>query len=179
MLQRPKRLMVHIAAHIVIVIAALQGSVHAEMQLTIEFVDEPPYQTCWWPWANDRFRISTSILNMCDSSYAVERMHPCNDCNPKFFLEDIQSGQRPPRSFELDVYYFLRDSSFMDLAPGQVYRDTIDIAKYVRWDMKKGKRYRLWVEYRPWLDYASEDTLRITQIWRLPLVSDTLVLTVP
>jgi len=157
-----------------ILIAAGDPAVDSDMQFRIAFVDNPPYISSWWPWSDDHFRVRAEIRNVSEQVYAIEEYGPCYDCNPKFFVRSAATGEEPPRGRELDVLYVLTDSRFIDLAPGESYVDTIDIAEFVEFELERGETYRVWFEYRTWPNYQFHDTLRKTPIWREPLVSDTL-----
>jgi len=159
------------------VLVSVGSASGGEMAVHIAFLDDPPYQKCWWPWTEDRFRLEVTIQNDTDSVWAVDKLTPCYDCNPKFLVRSVKDGVEPPRTYQLDILHIVRDARYLDLAPGKRYVDTVDIAKYLRWDFEDGAEYILWIEYRPTDRYQFEDTTRTAPIWRERLISDTLIWT--
>jgi hypothetical protein len=140
-------------------------------------LDEPPYYHCWLPWVDDQFRFELEIKNLSDSVYAIWRATPCDDCNPRFFLESITEGKEATRLRGRDALYPLTDAFTLDLPPSESYRDTVDVAKWTQFDLVDGVRYRFWIEFRSWPKYTFKDTTRTTPIWESTLVSDTLEFT--
>ena len=150
------------------------GQETGSLKLKFAFLDEPPYECHWWPWSDTHFRIEVSICNVGNSALAVEHFTACNDCNPKIFLEEVETRQRPERTWELDVLYLLDDCLFYDLKEDACHVDTIDFAKYIEWDLADDSKYRVWLEFEGHPFYEFEDSTRTTDIWRGKLVSDTL-----
>ena len=105
---------------------------------------------------------------------AVEHLTACNDCNNKMFIEEVETRQRPERTWELDVLYLLDDCLFYDLKEDACHVDTIDFAKYIEWDLSDGSTYSVWLEFSGEPNYKFNDSTRTTNIWRGKLVSDTL-----
>lgn len=145
------------------------------LRLGFALLDEPPYESSWWPWSDTHFRLEVSICNLGDSVLAVPRFTPCNDCEPKIFLEEVETGLKPERTWELDVLYvLLSDNFFYDLNESECHVDTIDFANYIHWDFNSGSTYRVWLEFNGEPNYEFADSTRITEVWRGKLISDTL-----
>ncbi len=161
----------------ILVLSIVGSSFGDDLQLRIRFLDEPAYGHCWLPWVDDEFRVEMVIENRSNTTLAVEKSTACNDCNPTFHVESVESGTEPERLMERDVLYILSDRLFVDLEPGEVLADTIDIASYIEYDLEGGAKYRLWFEYRAWPGYQLKDTTRTAPIWTGNLISDTLEFT--
>lgn len=144
------------------------------LRLNIAFLDEPPYEWHWWPWSDTYFRLEVSICNLGDSILAIPHFTPCYDCEPKNFLEAVETGQEPERTMELDVLYMLDDRLFYDLNEGNCHVDTIDFARYIEWDLSDRSTYRLWLVFNGEPNYEFADSTRTTEVWRRKLISDTL-----
>ncbi len=147
------------------------------VSLTIRFIDDPPYQHSWLPWVDDHLRFELTIKNLADSTIAFEKTTPCYDCNPRFFFEDAVDGSKPLRSHEFDALFRVSDTSYIDLAIGVAFIDTVDVAEWVSYDFLKGRVYQFWIEYLPFVGYSFKDTLRTAPIREKPLFSDTLEFT--
>ena len=171
-------MMMDLLTALYLLLVAPCGNADEGMRLQIQFLEEPAYHSCWLPWEEDRFLMALELTNCAVSTYAIRTFAPCNDCNPRLFVRSESTGREPERTRELDILYAVNDSSFVDLEPLEVYTDTIDWAEFIRYDLKRGVSYQVWIELKPWgADYQFEDTTRTTSIWPFKVVSDTLEFT--
>ncbi len=97
------------------------------LMLKVSFQDETPYQTGFWFFSKDHFRIKIELKNLSDSTFAVEKITPSGDNgNPKLMLKQKNSKEEVNRNRPVAYDYLFNDSFFIDLKPGQVYKDSID-----------------------------------------------------
>ena len=153
------------------------GDDSSDLTLRIDFLDAPPYQHSWLPWKDDHFRIVITICNSSDTTWTIDYLTPCYDCNPKFHLEESTTGKEAERVKELDVFYIVDKMKPYYLNPDSCYIDTLDIALWIEYNLKKNQQYRFWIEYEPLVHEHQEDIIIDSPVWQKILVSDTLEFT--
>lgn len=151
------------------------GEIESDLNLKIRFLDAPPYQSNWWPWSVDHFRIEASICNTGDSTWAIKSFSPCNDCNPKFHLEEVNSSTEVEREWELDIMYVFREGYLGHyLFPDSCFVDSMDVGEWIQYNIENNKQYKFWIEYVPFFSDKIINLEREYPLWQNKLVSDTL-----
>lgn len=149
------------------------------LMFRISFQDDPPYKNGFWLFSKDHFRIKIEFINLSDSIFAVEKITPSgDDGNPKIFLKKESDKNLELLDIKILTDYFYTDSFFIDLKPGQEYKDSIDFEDFYDFKFLKGETYELWLEYEPrFPDYKFDDNNRKYPIWNKKVITNKLSFT--